>query len=306
MEFYDEQMYAYDMSKAKNCYDTLMEREAIDAALTRVTVRKAQYALSPSILSTLSTLPDITSAKPMDFLDITTFSLPHNMDPMQVWGTERSQIILDKEHEHMYILFYSKDWTNFAELEDQFIAVGNYKIRSKCSEATFKAACYGMHIRDGLCPEVDIAHVFTALTPVEIKQSTKKIKNFNQTAWDTVSKDAMTWAVAHRLRSPTAFAQMKDYQELAQTYGYGLDRVVFAEVTVHDTIWGNGMNSRELVKAMLAYKGHNLYDDVVAKHGMNQLGQCLGDAFLAASRHETVEDYCKWFDSEVQPVFVVQ
>ena len=98
MEFYDEQMYAYDMSKAKNCNDALMEREATDAAIARVTVRKTQYPLSASILTTLSRLPDVTVAKPMDFLDITQFSLPHNMDPMQVWGTERSQIILDKEH----------------------------------------------------------------------------------------------------------------------------------------------------------------------------------------------------------------
>ena len=280
-------------------------KEAVEAAVARVCVRQHQYPLSTHILTRLSNLPSVTQAKPLRFPGADDLLVTHKDERIEVLAPESAsdfRVVVDKAHREMYVLFYRDGWSNFAANEARAVFVGDHEIEYACPESTFKAICYAMHVETGRCQEEQLANVFTATRPADVKNSTRRIPNFYPALWDARSQDAMRWAVAFRLKSPTAFYQMKLQERLAEEYGISLADVHHVEATRNDRIWASGVDVEPLVAEMIGYRGDRLYKDVVTKSGANQLGECLDDALLAASTTGTVEEYSQWFDRWVQPI----
>ena len=273
-----------------------------------MSLRQHQYFLSGEILQRLSSMPNVIKTRPANFINPDDLTVVYKTSKMEVLSTEDKefQIVVDKANAKMYVLFYRRQWTNFAEQEVKAIQTGQFEWQVQCPEMTFKTACYAMHAELGACKEGDLINVFTASTPVEVKNSTRKIKSgkFNPALWDARSKDAMRWSVGLRLKSLTAFSQMVLYSNLAREYGIMAHDVCLIESTSRDQIWATGKDIQELVDEMTIYAGDNLYVDVVTQKGTNYLGECLNDAFLCVCSLSSVEDYAKWFDKWVEPLFL--
>lgn len=149
-----------------------------------------------------------------------------------------------------------KSLSNFYKTKIVFIEENGKELQFRCSEQFF------MYLKAKLFKDDDIATKIldTSLPNKEYQNLGRKVKNFDQSVWDSHKYDLMKKVVTHKVNQNN---KIKKY--LLETP----PNTIFVETSPFDTVWGIGMTKKDRNNKTTNWKNPNLWK------GENLLGFIL-------------------------------